>query len=287
MAIWTQIYGTDLWSAAVTKINDVIGSYNTNFGGTENQRKVKGSATDFDTAWCDPEGKINSTSTFDLDTLVVGDTKNISISYHSYSSEGKIAIKAYSLANSENYILGKITSITNNQIIVVEIFEIGGTGSHTDMVVVPYGFDYEQTSITQTSTFPNAIFASAPTIANGTLNFVSATLIRNGNQITISGQLLLTTTNTSFGRNITLGTLQSEYAIKDGASQYVMGTMNISHYREIATVGLVHSETGFIDNNGGITNNSTILYLRTNNIAQSVLSSRDYQYNFNITYIVA
>lgn len=279
MAIWTQIYGTDLWSAAVTKINNVIGSYNNWSGGSENQRKVKASATDFDTAWCDPEGKINSATSFNLSTIVVGDSKTIALPYHSYSAEGNIAIKAYSLANPLNYIIGNITAIPDNQNITVTIVEKGGSGTQTDMVVIPYGLDYEQVSI-NTTTFPNAIFSTAPVISNGTLTTLQCTLVRNGEMITLSGYFTLNATNTSFNRRPTFCTLQNKYNIKNGTAIEIIGICNW-----ITQTSTLRANTGYITNNDGGSLSESLLNIEDSSVSITVTAGADYYYNFSITYI--
>jgi hypothetical protein len=281
MAIWTQIYGTDLWSAAVTKINNVIGSYNNWSGGTENQRKVKASATDFDTAWCDPENKINSSTSFNLGTLLVGDSKTIALPYHSYSAEGNIGIKAYSVANPANYILGNITAIPDNQNITVTIFEKGGSGTQTDMVVIPYGLDYEQVSI-ETTTFPNAIFSTAPVISNGTLTNLQCTLIRSGEMITLSGIFTLNATNTSFDRTPTFCTLQNSYNIKNGTLIEIIGICNWA-----TQTSTLKANTAYITNNDAGSKSASLLLIKDSGVSMTVTAGADYQYNFSITYIRA
>jgi hypothetical protein len=291
MAIWTQIYGTDLWSVAVTKINNVIGSYNNWSGGTENQRKVKASATDFDTAWCDPENKINSSTSFNLGTLLVGDSKSIALPYHSYSAEGNIAIKAYSVANPLNYIIGNITAIPDNQNITVTIFEKGGSGTQTDMVVIPYGMlDNEHISI-DTTTFPNAIFSTAPVISNGTLTSMQVSLIRNGENITLSGYCKLTATNSSFDRRFILGTLQNDFLIKNGDTKVIIGASNIGFTKLISSVYYPFSIVGYIQNKSSLVASPSDNILKFEDIIETfpvVLNTGEvYYYNFSITYIRA
>jgi hypothetical protein len=279
MAIWTQIYGTDLWSAAVTKINNVIGSYNNWSGGTENQRKVKASATDFDTAWCDPENKINSSTSFNLGTLLVGDSKTIALPYHSYSSQANIGIKAYSVANPTNYIIGNITAIPDNQNITVNILEKGGSGTQTDMVVIPYvlDLDYDQYTLFAAGAYPNGIFVSKGTLANTTFNSHNLSWVRNGNLATVSGTLIFTATSTVINDNIVL-TLQTDRWIKNGLSLSIMGTCNITRI----TGSSIHSSVPGLCGNYSLENAIKIYVLPLGTVIGDSI-----QLNFSFTYIVA
>lgn len=292
MAIWTQVYGTDLWSAAITKINNVINSYNGLSGGTENQRKVKASATDFDTGWCDPEGKINSSSSFDFGTISIGNTKTIALPYHSYSDQGNTKIKAYSLANPANYVIGTITAIPNNQNITVSITKVVGSGTSTDCVIVPYfAPNDKQYVVNQTTAVPNVIFGTVATIPNCTLNTLWTSLSQYGNLTTVSGFLQVTATSALFNKNILLAYLDEAYAIENGNSgQVVTGTASVSVKRTYVGVTENYCNVGWIDNYGGFTvqvATSQILYINFNETAPlpTVAIGDVFSYNFSLTYI--
>jgi hypothetical protein len=276
MAVWTQIYGTDLWSAAVTKINNVIGSYNNWSGGTENQRKVKSSVTDFDTAWCDPEGKINSASSFNLNTLLVGDTKTIALPYHSYSTEGNIAIKAFSSASGLNYILGNITATPDNQNITVEIYEIGGSGTHTDMVIVPFGLDYNQESLYLAGAYPNGIFITAPALTGATFDYHNLSWVRNGNMATVSGEFHFIATGIIINDTIDM-VFQTDRWIKNGVSLDIMGTASV-----IRINGSNYTSHPALCSNYSVVNGLTITVLPlTTVVADNVILQ------FSFSYIIA
>lgn len=275
MAIWAQIYGTDLWSAAVTKINNVIGSYNNWSGGSENQRKVKASATDFDTAWCDPEAKINSSTSFNLFTLLVGDSKSIALPYHSYSAEGNIAIKAYSLANPLNYIIGNITAIPNNQNITVTIVEKGGSGIQTDMVVIPYGIKFSRFYQEQTTTFTANDVFQALSLSNATFSSLVIQAHKRENQVTLNGNIAITAT-----ANIPIVrlALNNKYFFKNGNAEKYMFSSNA-----LLNNSGTYSNINSICNNISVGNtSSSLLSFSTFN---TVSNGNVINFYFSITYI--
>lgn len=292
MAVWDLVYGTDLWSAAVTKINNVIGSYNGLSGGAENQRKVKVNATDFNTGWCDPEGKINSGSSFNFGTIAIGDSKTIATPYHSYSNEGNAKIKAYSLATPANYVIGTITAIPDNQNITVSITKVAGSGTSTDCVVIPYWEENDnQYIVNQTTAIPNTIFGIVATPPNSTFNSLWASVSQYGNLTTVSGFLQVTATSSAFDKDILLASLDSAYAIENGNSgRVVTGTASVSVKRTYLGVTENYSSVGWIDNYGGFNAygaTSTTLYINFSETAPiaTVAIGDVFSYNFSLTYI--
>lgn len=292
MALWSLINGTDLWSAAITKINNAINSYNGFNGGNLNQRLVKAdTATDFYVVWSDPETQINSSTSVNIGTTSIGDSVELTLLYHAYNNYNNTVIKAFSLSSPTNYIVGKVTAVTVTTVLL-SIIKVNGTGTFTDLVAVPYTeVNDKQYVVNQTTAVPNVIFGTVATIPNCTLNTLWTSLSQYGNLTTVSGFLQVTATSALFEKDILLGYLDSAYAIENGNSgQVVTGTASVSVKRTYLGVTENYSSVGWIDNYGGFNAygaTSQILYINFRETAPiaTVAIGDVFSYNFSLTYI--
>lgn len=276
MALWSLINGTDLWSSAVTKINNAINSYNGFNGGLLGQRLAKAdTATDFYVEWCDPETKINTTTSVNLDTILVGDTVELTLLYHTYTTHGNTSIKAFSSASGLNYIVGTVTA-TSVTTVTIQVYEKGGSGTHTDMVAIPYGSDYNQKSYYLAGAYPNEIFITAPALTGATFDYHNISWVRNGNMATVSGEFHFIATGIIINDTIDMA-FQTDRWIKNGTALDLMGTASV-----IRVNGSNYTSHPALCSNYSVENGLTITVLPlTTVVADNVILQ------FTFSYIIA
>jgi len=286
MSVWSQIAGSDLWSLAVTKINNVIGSYNEFAGGTAGQRLIKASNTDFDIRYDDPEFRQTSTTS---NTVGLGN-KTFSIPYCTWDGSFGFKVKVTSDGTSE-YMIGSLVNTSGSfgsrsWTLYVDSFE--GSGTHTDWVLTPIAEPIEQSRdfVVNTTTFPNAIMGIGPVFSNGTLREFWASSVKMGSLITVTGFIRIEATNSSFNKNIIAGYLNNNIAIRDGnTGRYVSGVANVSWDKTESGVVKTYASAGYIDNYNATSTTSTILYLIFRDTPMIVSNGQIFNYNFSLTYL--
>jgi hypothetical protein len=249
MATLTSWQNTDKFNVLRDKTNAIVTAVNEISGGNLNQRLVKDSGSDFDYTFTNGELWLNSATSVNLGSLTVGGGVTLAVPYNTLNSESGLKVRVYSSAGSGNYFVGLVTSTgpaygTTN--IGLTVTKIGGSGTFTDWIIVPYFVEEEDKQNVVVTTFPNNIFTTR-SLGGFTLDYQRIGLVKKGNLVTISGNVTATATVDAKDISQIFATVLSKYTSETNETFYGSCTVTVDTSPLIVQTGSCSIYNGLIE----------------------------------------